>query len=68
MNFIVAPCCFFHTQSAKQSVWDDFNISNVRISFDVESQGEAGYFKGDIYGDLDDFITDNLEVEVSEQD
>ncbi len=55
-------------ESAKQSVWDDFNISNVRISFDVESQGEACYFKGDIYGDLDDFITDNLEVEVSEQD
>lgn len=55
-------------ESAKQSVWDDFNISNVRISFDVESQGEAGYFKGDIYGDLDDFITDNLEVEVQEQD
>jgi hypothetical protein len=54
-------------QSAEQSIWDDLNISNVRLSFDVEANGEGGYFKGDVY-DLDDFINDNIKIEVTEQD
>jgi len=54
-------------QSAEQSIWDDLNISNVRLSFDIEASGEGGYFRGDVY-DLDDFINDNIKIEVTEQD
>ena len=54
---------------AEQKVWDDLSWSDVEISFSADALGHSGSYSGGTgWNDLDDFLNDNTEITVQEQE
>jgi hypothetical protein len=54
---------------AEQMVWDDLSWQDIEISFNGEALGHSGSYSGGTgWSDLDDFLNDNTEVSVEEQE
>ena len=50
---------------AKQKVLDDISFDNIEVRGDLTTLGDSGSFRAGTW-DLDDFLNDNLEVEIYE--
>ena len=50
---------------AKQKVLDDISFDNIEVRGDLSVLGDSGSFRAGTW-DLDDFLSDNLEVEIYE--
>jgi hypothetical protein len=50
---------------AKQKVLDDISFDNIEVRGDLTTLGDSGSFRAGTW-DLDDFLMDNLEVEIYE--
>ena len=50
---------------AKQKVLDDISFDNIEVRGDLTVLGDSGSFRAGTW-DLDDFLSDNLEVEIYE--
>lgn len=52
-------------EDAKQKVLDDISFDNIEVRGDLTVLGDSGSFRAGTW-DLDDFLSDNLEVEIYE--
>ena len=50
---------------ARQKVLDDISFDNIEVRGDLTTLGDSGSFRAGTW-DLDDFLSDNLEVEIYE--